>query len=181
MPESFDPAVYGKKRYLAAVGSERAADNRGVASGRKTLKWENKSKEQSLLQRGKRRRKQMEGKKEPCCGFLVVVEVWELGGKGGWGLIVEVICLICCFWSEECWDWEHLISSACSERCKYYGTSVVTLKRRHWFGRRARWRGLVGRLRFSCTERPVAPFGCSVSCGRSWEKEGRAPVWILGY
>lgn len=39
----------------------------------------------------------------------------------------EVIYFICCFWSVECMDWNPLISSACSECCKYYAT-LVTLK-----------------------------------------------------
>lgn len=33
----------------------------------------------------------------------------------------QVICLICCFWSVECVDPNHLISSECTGCCKYYG------------------------------------------------------------
>lgn len=174
MAKSFDPAVHRKKRYFAAGelrGRQRAGDNRGVAFGRKTSKWENKKNAKSSPA-GKKKKKTDGGKKKSLAVVFGCGGGLGGGGRCGRGPIVEVICLICCFWSEECRDWERLISSACSERCKYYGTSVVTLKRRYWFGRRARRRGLVGRLWFSCTKRPVASFGGSASCGRPWEREG---------
>lgn len=177
MSKSFDPAAHGKKRYLTAdglMGRERAGDNRGVASGRKTSKWENKRRGQSLLQRG-RRRKQMERKSALAvvfgCGG-------ELGVGGGYrrGYLPHLLLVIRGMPGLRAFNILCVFPSVANIMVPRWllWSAAIDSGAVHVGG------GLVGRLQFSCTQRPVAPFGGSASCGRPWEREGSAPVWIFG-